>query len=189
MIPLWKIKQSDNMRYLLFVENWNYQQRQRVQRVNRPKRADKAAELGYKSKDGYFVYHVRVRRGGRRKVSHSLMTSSGQKSHQLLAETRAMRHVRNLKIVDSYWVSQDGTYKYFEVLMVDPSNPIVKQDSFVMSALARRRRERTEIAGRMISGNLSPPRGQNVGWQRNWHANSSGYGGYSRSHARSDSRW
>ena len=129
MIPLWKIKQSDNMRYLLFVENWNYQQRQRVQRVNRPKRADKASELGYKSKEGYYVYHVRVRRGGRRKVTASLLTSESrvQRSHQLMAESRALRHVRTLKILDSYWVSQDGTYKYFEVLMVDPGHPTVKQ--------------------------------------------------------------
>ena len=45
-----------------------------------------------------------------------------------------------------------------------------------MSALARRRRERTEVAGRMISGNLSPPR---VGWR----------GGYGRSRDRSRDRW
>ena len=61
-------------------------------------------------------------------------------------------------MIDSYWVSQDGTYKYYEVLMVDPSNDNVLRDYRVRDILARRRRERTEVAGRMISKNLSPPR-------------------------------
>ena len=90
MIPLWKIKQGDNMRYLLFVENWNYQQRPRVQRVNRPKRPEKAKELGYKEMEGYYIYHVQVRRGGRRKT-RAVVDAKGSKGHQQLAEGRANR--------------------------------------------------------------------------------------------------
>ena len=72
----------------------------------------------------------------------------------------AYRHVKTLKVIDSYWVSQDGTYKYYEVLMVDPSNDNVMRDYNVKDILARRRRERAEVAGRMINNNLSPPRGR-----------------------------
>ncbi|XP_063720275.1 large ribosomal subunit protein eL15-like [Symsagittifera roscoffensis] len=160
MTPLWKIKQGDNMRYLLFVENWNYQQRPRVQRVSRPKRPEKATELGYKPQEGYFIYHVQVRRGGRRKSRPLTGDSTGPKAHQQMAETKANRHVKTLKVIDSYWVSQDGTYKYYEVLMVDPSNDNVMRDYNVKDILARRRRERAEVAGRMINNNLSPPRGR-----------------------------
>ncbi|KAE8710654.1 60S ribosomal protein L15 [Hibiscus syriacus] len=36
-------------------------------RVNHPTRPDKACRLGYKAKQGYVVYRVRVRRGGRKR--------------------------------------------------------------------------------------------------------------------------
>jgi large subunit ribosomal protein L15e len=35
--------------------------------VPHPTRPDKARRLGYKAKQGYVVYRVRVRRGGRKK--------------------------------------------------------------------------------------------------------------------------
>lgn len=38
-----------------------------VHRASRPSRPDKARRLGYKAKQGYVIYRVRVRRGGRKK--------------------------------------------------------------------------------------------------------------------------
>ena len=90
------------------------------------------------------------------------------------------RHVKSLKVIDSYWVSQDGTYKYYEVIMVDQTDDNVMRDYNVRDILARRRRERTEIAGRMISNNLSPPRNRpGSGPAYGFHQTSKGYrGGY-----------
>lgn len=38
-----------------------------VHRASRPSRPDKARRLGYKAKQGYVIYRVRVRRGGRKR--------------------------------------------------------------------------------------------------------------------------
>jgi large subunit ribosomal protein L15e len=38
-----------------------------IHRASRPSRLDKARRLGYKAKQGYVIYRVRVRRGGRKK--------------------------------------------------------------------------------------------------------------------------
>jgi ribosomal protein L15E len=38
-----------------------------IHRASRPSRPDKARRLGYKAKQGYVIYRVRVRRGGRKK--------------------------------------------------------------------------------------------------------------------------
>ena len=38
-----------------------------IHRASRPSRLDKARRLGYKAKQGYVIYRVRVRRGGRKR--------------------------------------------------------------------------------------------------------------------------
>jgi len=38
-----------------------------IHRATRPTRPDKARRLGYKAKQGYVIYRVRVRRGGRKR--------------------------------------------------------------------------------------------------------------------------
>lgn len=64
---LWKKKQSDCLRFLLRVRCWEYRQLPAIVRLTRPSRPDKARRMGYKAKQGYVVYRVRVRRGGRKK--------------------------------------------------------------------------------------------------------------------------
>lgn len=64
---LWRKKQSDMMRFLLRVRCWEYRQLPAIHRATRPTRPDKARRLGYKAKQGFVVYRVRVRRGGRKK--------------------------------------------------------------------------------------------------------------------------
>jgi ribosomal protein L15E len=46
---------------------WEYRQLNVIHRASRPSRPDKARRLGYKAKQGYLVYRVRVRRGNRKK--------------------------------------------------------------------------------------------------------------------------
>ena len=64
---LWRKKQSDLLRFLLRVRCWQYRQLTAIHRAPRPTRPDKARRLGYKAKQGYVIYRVRVRRGGRKR--------------------------------------------------------------------------------------------------------------------------
>lgn len=67
---LWRKKQSDVLRFLLRVRCWEFRQMPSIVRLNRPSRPDKARRMGFKAKQGYVVYRVRVRRGGRKRPVH-----------------------------------------------------------------------------------------------------------------------
>ena len=61
-----------NMQRLYFMLSsvyrcWEYRQLNVIHRASRPSRPDKARRLGYKAKQGYLIYRVRVRRGNRKK--------------------------------------------------------------------------------------------------------------------------
>jgi large subunit ribosomal protein L15e len=108
-----------------------------VKRIERPTRLDRARSLGYQAKQGYVVVRVRVRRGGRkrprwkggRKPSKMGMVKySPKKSLQWIAEEKAARKFPNLEVLNSYWVGEDGMYKWFEVILVDPHHPVIKSD-------------------------------------------------------------
>ena len=73
---LWKRKQSDVLRFLLRVRCWEYRQLPGIVRLTGPSRPDKARRLGYKAKQGYVIYRVRVRRGGRKKPVHKVRRSA-----------------------------------------------------------------------------------------------------------------
>lgn len=64
---LFKKKQSDLLRFLLRVRTWQYRHLAAIHRASRPTRPDKARRLGYKAKQGYVIYRIRVRRGGRKR--------------------------------------------------------------------------------------------------------------------------
>jgi large subunit ribosomal protein L15e len=108
-----------------------------VVRVEHPTRLDRARKLGYKAKQGIVVARVRVRRGGRRKsrVNAARKPSkmgvkkyTPKKSIHWIAEERAQRKYPNLEVLNSYWVGEDGRYKYYEVIFVDPAHPAIKRD-------------------------------------------------------------
>ena len=48
------------------------------------------------------------------------------RSLQAVAEERVGRRCRNLRVLNSYWINQDGVYKYFEVILVDPIHKAVR---------------------------------------------------------------
>ncbi|GMP69872.1 hypothetical protein CsSME_00028964 [Camellia sinensis var. sinensis] len=178
---LWRKKQSDVMRFLLRVRCWEYRQLPSIVRVTHPTRPDKARRLGYKAKQGYVVYRVRVRRGGRKRpvpkgIVYGKPTNQGvtqlkfQRSKRSVAEERAGRKLGGLKVLNSYWINevglvlakkhvpiagfgpgmsfellkrycpevgicnsrhlffQDSTYKYFEVILVDPAHNAIRND-------------------------------------------------------------
>lgn len=64
---LWRKKQSDLMSFILRLRTWEYRQLPVIHKVSRSSRPDKARKLGYKNKEGYVIWRVRVRRGGRKR--------------------------------------------------------------------------------------------------------------------------
>ncbi len=43
-----------------------------------------------------------------------------QRSLQSVAEERVGRRCPTLRVLNSYWIAQDATYKFYEVILVDP---------------------------------------------------------------------
>eukprot|EP00815_Leptocylindrus_aporus_P007138 CAMPEP_0116057638 /NCGR_PEP_ID=MMETSP0322-20121206/4730_1 /TAXON_ID=163516 /ORGANISM="Leptocylindrus danicus var. apora, Strain B651" /LENGTH=205 /DNA_ID=CAMNT_0003541687 /DNA_START=180 /DNA_END=797 /DNA_ORIENTATION=+ len=139
MEEVWRHKQSDVLRFLLRVRAWEYRQNNVITRVSKPTRTDKAHRLGYKSKQGYVIVRVGVRRGGRkRQVPHGMV--HGKPKHQgvnslkfernlqSLAEEKVGRKFSNLRVLNSYWINEDACKKYYEVILVDPSHKVIRND-------------------------------------------------------------
>ena len=108
-----------------------------VVRVERPTRPDRARALGYKAKQGFVIARVRVRKGGRRKprpragrkpAGLGVKKLTPAKSLRWIAEERAARKFPNLEVLNSYYVAEDGMFKWFEVILVDPHHPAIKSD-------------------------------------------------------------
>src|SRR3989344_933339 len=99
-----------------------------VNPVEKPTNLSRARALGYKAKQGYIVVRVRLPRGQRKRPEPSGGRKPGKNvrylspgiSLQAQAEQRAARHYRNMEVLNSYWVGQDGQKKYFEVILVEP---------------------------------------------------------------------
>ncbi|MBD3172304.1 50S ribosomal protein L15e [Candidatus Bathyarchaeota archaeon] len=109
-------------------------------KLDKPTRLDRARGLGYKAKHGFHVVRTRVSRGGRRKLRPILGRRQKRlgvkkftpaKSKQLIAEERTARKYPNLEVLNSYWVWDDGQYKWYEVILVDPNHPAIKTDKEV----------------------------------------------------------
>ena len=118
-----------------------------VVRIERPTRLDRARALGYKAKQGVIVVRVRVRRGGRRasrpnkgrKVGNLMVSrKTPKKNLQWIAEERANRKYPNMEVLNSYWVGEDGRYKWFEVILIDRSHPSILSDP-QLSQIAKQR--------------------------------------------------
>ncbi|CAO3591451.1 unnamed protein product [Absidia cylindrospora] len=124
--------------------------------ASRPSRPDKARRLGYKAKQGFVIYRVRVRRGGRKRmapkgatygkpVNEGVNQLKYQRSLQSTAEERVGRKCANLRVLNSYWINQDATYKYFEVILVNPSHKAIRRDpriNWIVDAVHKRREAR-----------------------------------------------
>ena len=107
------------------------------QRIEKPTRIDAARRVGYKAKQGIVVVRTRVRRGGLRKGKIHMKRKPSKagikkitmaKSIQRMAEERTARRYPNLEVLNSYWVGEDGKNKFYEVILIDPSHPVIKSD-------------------------------------------------------------
>ena len=159
---LWKKKQSDVMRFILRIRTWEYRQLPAVHRCSRPSRPEKARKLGYKAKQGFVVYRVRIRRGDRKRpnpkgIVHGKPKSQGinqikhYRSLKSIGEERVGKRLKNLRVLNSYWVGQDATYKFFEVILVDPSHKAIRKDPKI-NWICRNTMKRRELRGLTSAG-------------------------------------
>jgi len=105
-------------------------------RIKRPTRIDKARSLGYKAKQGIIIVRQRVIRGGRsRETSIKGRRSKAQRrkkivgmNYQWVSEQRADKKYPNCEVLNSYLVGKDGKYAWYEIILVDTSNPHIVKD-------------------------------------------------------------
>jgi len=128
MAKAWRESESSYVNELMQERVILWRRQPAIFRTEKPTRVDRARKLGYKDKPGYVIVRVRVRRGGfrnprpssgRRPKRMGVTKHKLAKSIGLIAEERAARRFPNLEVLNSYWVWQDGHYKWFEVIMVD----------------------------------------------------------------------
>ena len=110
-----------------------------VVNVDKPLRIDRARELGYKAKKGFVVVRVRVKRGGHKRSR----PTGGRRSKRLhirknlkmnykwIAEQRAARKFTNLEVLNSYPIGKDGVNYFYEIILVDPERPEIKNDKTI----------------------------------------------------------
>ena len=128
----WRMREDPRLRALMI----DWRKDEAVKALEKPTRLDKARMLGYKAKKGILVARVRVKRGGRKRSR----PRKGRKSRRLtvhkvlkmnyrwVAEIRAQKKFENLEVLNSYFLSKDGTHYFYEVILVDPHRPEIKAD-------------------------------------------------------------
>jgi large subunit ribosomal protein L15e len=133
MESMWKSpKEMDGWKSMLI----QFRKESSIIRAGKPTRLGRARELGYKAKQGFVIVRVKVPRGRRKTPKHAggrRPKASGRfypllKSFQVVAEERAQRKFPNLRVLNSYWVGEDGINKWYECIMVDPNHGSIKSD-------------------------------------------------------------
>lgn len=137
LIKTWNQREKtdleQHMRHLLI----KWRREPTVHRVEHPARLERARALGYRAKQGYIVVRVRIRKGGARKPR----PRSGRRQRALgvtrftramnlkrIAEMKAKKRFPNLRLLNSYYVWEDGTHRWFETIMHDTHNPATAGD-------------------------------------------------------------
>ncbi len=133
----WKNPHEGEMKRLMWQRMIDWRKEETFVRVDKPLRLDRARALGYKAKQGVVIVRARVRKGGLRKhrirkgrkpKRKGILKITMRKNIQRIAEERTSRKYPNLEVLASYWVGEDGRHKWFEVIMIDPSHPVIKSD-------------------------------------------------------------
>ncbi|MBS7609225.1 50S ribosomal protein L15e [Candidatus Bathyarchaeota archaeon] len=135
MSEAWRHPEDSHIKSFMTARLPVWRRQPSILRISKPTKLHRARALGYKAKQGYVVVRVRIRRGsgektrprsGRRQKALGVEKIKRGKSKKLIAEERAAKHFPNLKVLNSYLVWEDGIYKWFEVILVDPNLQTVK---------------------------------------------------------------
>lgn len=147
----WKQPDEGKLGELQWQRKQEWRRQGAIERIDRPTRLDKARSLGYKAKQGIVVVRTRVRRGsarksrfkaGRRSKRQGVNRITRNKNLQRVAEERSARKYPNLEVLNSYWVGEDGSQKWFEVILVDPNHAAIQNDddlNWITDSAQRRR--------------------------------------------------
>lgn len=97
-----------------------------------------------------------------------------QRSLKSTAEERVGRRCANLRVLNSYWINQDSTYKYYEVILVDPQHKSIRRDpriSWIVNPVHKHRESRGLTATGKKSRGLGKGHGFNkttAGRRKTW---------------------
>jgi len=133
----WKKPRSGALKEITHERLIQWRRGQSFTRIDKPTRLDRARALGYKAKQGYVLIRAKVRRSnfrkrhpvrGRKPTGSGIQKLTVYKNLRLIAEERVGKRHQNLEVLNSYWVGEDGKYKFFEIILVDPDHPVIKSD-------------------------------------------------------------
>jgi large subunit ribosomal protein L15e len=106
-------------------------------KIKKPSNLSRAKKLGYAAKQGILLVLVKVRKGsglhrkpvkGRRPKRMGVKKLTRRISIQGIGEQRVARKYPNCEVINSYFVAEDGTHKFFEVILYDVSCPAIQKD-------------------------------------------------------------
>ena len=122
-----------------------------VVKFDKPTNIPRARELGYKAKQGFIIVFTKVRKGsglvrrpnaGRRPKRMGVNKITRRISIQRMAENKASNSFKNLEVLNSYYVGEDGQKKYYEVIMVDPNHPSIVNDMDINWIVSEKHKKR-----------------------------------------------
>ncbi len=151
MAEAWAKRDKSYVKELMHGRLIEWRKQSVVTRIEKPTRLDKAHRLGYKAKQGFVMVRIRVRRSGMRKRRPTagrrpkrmgVKKFKHSKSVRLIAEERVARKFPNLEVLNSYWVGEDGTSKWYEVILVDPHHPVIVSDASISWIAQKQHRRR-----------------------------------------------
>jgi len=132
LIRTWNQREKTDLQQYLRQIAIKWRREPTVHRVQHPTRPDRARALGYKAKQGYVVVRVRIRKGGarkprpragRRQKALGVTKYTRAMSLKNIAEQKAKKKFPNLRVLNSYYVWEDGMHHWFETILRDPDNP------------------------------------------------------------------
>ena len=127
----WKKRSKDeNLKKLIKERLTKWRKEPEIVRIERPTRLDKARKMGWKPINGIILVRIRVKKGLRKrkdmprhvKTVKYYFYRSLNMSLRAIAEQRVQRKYPNLEVINSYYVGEDGKYKWYEVILADPNN-------------------------------------------------------------------
>jgi large subunit ribosomal protein L15e len=176
----WKKPNETFVKELMWQRAITWRKQDSIVRIERPTRLDRARNLGYKAKQGIVLARVRVRRsgfrktrptGGRRQKRLGVNKIKLSKNMRLIAEERAARKFPNLEVLNSYWVWEDGRFKWYEIIMVDPAilpdHPIADQTGRAFRGITSAGREVRGLRNRGLGAEKFRPSRNAVVKRRN----------------------
>jgi large subunit ribosomal protein L15e len=132
LVQTWNRREKADLKLYLRQLAIKWRREPTVHRVEHPTRPDRARALGYKAKQGYVVVRVRIRKGGarkprprsgRRQKAMGVTRYTRAMSLRNIAEEKAKKKYPNLRVMNSYYVWEDGRHHWFETILRDPHNP------------------------------------------------------------------